>query len=120
MPDWLLQQPRPGNFVLTEGEGVISRDTAIFAASTDKVPAGTILGKITASGKLAPYAHDATDGTETPVGILYAPYNGVGIDTEVVVVTRLAEVIEGQLFGITPQNRASVVAHLANANIILR
>ncbi|MBC7327553.1 head decoration protein [bacterium] len=36
----------------------------------DKLSAGTVLGKITASGKYGPYDDSATDGRQTAVGIL--------------------------------------------------
>ena len=36
----------------------------------DVLPAGTVLGKITASGKYGPYDDTATDGRQTAVGIL--------------------------------------------------
>lgn len=47
------------------------------------IPSGTILGQITASGKLGPFLTGATDGRQTAVGILRAsvqvvqPVNGV-------------------------------------------
>ena len=34
------------------------------------VPAGTLLGRVTSSGFLIPWVHDATDGSQRPVGIL--------------------------------------------------
>lgn len=36
----------------------------------DKLSAGTVLGKITASGKYGPYDDSAADGRQTAVGIL--------------------------------------------------
>ncbi|MHC6175463.1 head decoration protein [Glutamicibacter sp. X7] len=35
------------------------------------IPSGTVVGKITASGKFGPYDAAATDGTETPAGFLF-------------------------------------------------
>lgn len=41
----------------------------VLAASTS-YPKGTILGKITASGKFAPYASGNSDGSQTPLAII--------------------------------------------------
>ena len=119
MTDWLSKQPAPGNFVLREEEG-IARDVVVLKATESKIPAGTLLGRITATGKYAPYNPDANDGTQTPTCILYAPYNGTNIDADVLVISRLSEVIEAQLFGIQPAHRDDVVAALESRNIVLR
>lgn len=42
----------------------------ITIASGYRLSAGTVLGKITASGKYGPYDDTATDGRQTAVGIL--------------------------------------------------
>lgn len=62
-----------GEFLISEARGNISRDnkTVAVAAST-KMKAGTVLGKRTATGKLAEYDDDNTDGTETAVAILWS------------------------------------------------
>ena len=46
---------------------------------------GTLLGRITASGKLIPLASGAADGSEIPVGILKTGITqlGAGLETEV-------------------------------------
>lgn len=37
------------------------------------IPDGCVLGKVTSSGKYAPYLASASDGTQTAVGILFNP-----------------------------------------------
>ncbi|MBC7328855.1 head decoration protein [bacterium] len=54
---------------LASGHGLDAR-IPITIASGYKLTAGTVLGKITASGKYGPYDDTATDGRETAVGIL--------------------------------------------------
>lgn len=44
------------------------------------IPSGTVLGKVTASGLLAPYLDAATDGTQTAVGILRASVSVVQLN----------------------------------------
>jgi len=58
----------PGTF-LASGHGVDAR-IRITIAQGYKLSAGTVLGKITASGKYGPYSASATDGRQTAVGIL--------------------------------------------------
>ena len=43
-----------------------------LAATAKALPAGQVLGIVTASGQYAPYDDAATDGTEVAVAILYA------------------------------------------------
>ena len=53
----------------------VTLDTTKFTAATHYpdgyIPSGTLLGKITASGKYGPYDAGATDGTENAVGFLW-------------------------------------------------
>lgn len=50
-------------------------DVSLFNANhlTAKgaIPSGTVLGKVTATGKLGPYDADATNGLQTAVGFLF-------------------------------------------------
>lgn len=46
-----------------------------FTITNNVIPSGTVLGRITASGKYAPYNNGASDGTEVAAGILF---NSVG------------------------------------------
>ena len=46
------------------------RDETLLFGGAGTVKAGTLLGRITASGKLAPYASGATDGSESPLAVL--------------------------------------------------
>lgn len=45
-------------------------DEIIFDAGGETYPAGTLLGRITASGKLTKYTTAAVDGSEVPVAVL--------------------------------------------------
>lgn len=50
------------------------------AASTFPIAAGTVLGKITSSGKLAPYDNTKDTGVEVAVGILEDQIDDTGYD----------------------------------------
>lgn len=64
-----------GNIELHGGE---FRDELLVFAATDTFVKGTILGRITASGKLAPFATGASNGSEVPVAVLTYDVSRVG------------------------------------------
>lgn len=89
-----------GEFLLSEANGTRSREEVTLAATASNLPAGQLLGKVTASGEYAPYSADATDGTEVAAAILFAP---AGISTEAqraAVIARDAEVVGRLLTGV--------------------
>jgi len=59
------------------------RITKTIASGTDLV-AGTILGRVTASGKLAPYVAGHSDGTQNPVAVLLEDAAAASADVEAV------------------------------------
>ena len=48
----------------------VYRDETLLDAATVTYPEGTVLGRITASGKLTKYTTAASDGSEVPVAVL--------------------------------------------------
>lgn len=58
-------------FLVSEANGTRSRDqvTATVAASTTLAP-GSVLAKLTATGKYVPYDNAGSDGSETAFGVL--------------------------------------------------
>lgn len=57
---------------LIAGEFPRVEESVLIVAGSGEVKRGTVLGRITASGKLKPYNNTASDGSETAVGILAA------------------------------------------------
>jgi len=55
--------------------------TETIAAGADLVT-GTILGRVTASGKLAAYASGNTDGSENPVAVLLDDAAAAAVDVD--------------------------------------
>lgn len=105
-----------GEFLLSEGNGYISREKVTIAPTTVALPSGTVMGKITASGKWAPYDDTKSTGIEVAKGVLY---KGVPISTgdqQGVIIARLAEVASARLTG----SDANGVVDLAALNIIVR
>lgn len=82
-----------------ESEFNYSRDTITVVAGQN-LAAGTVLGKITASGKYAAYDNDAVDGTAVAAGVLASAVNATAADTAGVAIVRHAVVAtEGLVWG---------------------
>jgi hypothetical protein len=70
----LTNRIRAGGFVQSEANFYRSRDHVTIEGGTGgagKVNAGTVLGQITSTKKFIPWAHAASDGSQTAVAILW-------------------------------------------------
>ena len=95
----LDENPHDGNFILSEDdEGRLSRDNIIIASGAGQLQSGTVLGKLTASGKFIPSPASAADGSETAVAVLVGGVDATSADAVAVAVTRHAEVNRYGLF----------------------
>jgi hypothetical protein len=95
----LDENPHDGNFILSEDdEGRLSRDTIVIASGAGKLLPGTVLGKVTASGKFVPSPETAADGSETASAILVGLVDASAADAVAVGVMRHAEVNRQGLF----------------------
>ena len=65
----LVETRHPGEFILSEANGQRSRETITLASGAGVIAAGTVLGKVTASGKYVASAVGASDGSEVPAAI---------------------------------------------------
>lgn len=114
-------------FVLSEGNGKISRDVVTIASGAGKLEAGTVLGRITASEKLVA-SPDAEvvgkEGAETAMAVLAYRVDATSEDAEAVVIARHAEVKEPMLvFDASVDNANQIAAkleQLSAATIIAR
>ena len=111
-----------GEFIVSEGNGRISRET-ITVLSGQNLQAAAVLGKITASGKYKVLAPAAVDGSEVAAGILYDAVDASAADTEGVAIVRLAEVNAAEFVwpaSITGGQKTTALGQLASLNIIAR
>lgn len=92
-------------FLLSEGEGEISREQIVIAAAAGAMAPGTVLGKITASGKYVAYSDAAADGSQVAVGVLYRGVPDLAVDQKAVAIVRYAEVMNSLLVGIDANGR---------------
>ena len=101
-----------------------SRDTATIAAGNGVLVSGTVLGKLSASGKYVPSAASAADGSQTAVACLITPVDTTSADQKAVILTRHADVSHaGITYGPTINDatkRAAVQSQLAAVGIVTR
>lgn len=92
----LTEGKYPGEFILQELPGTISRDevTVTVPADTTLNP-GTVLGQVAATGKYVPFDDASSDGRETAAGVLFGKHvnaTGGAVDDTAVIVNWSAEV----------------------------
>ncbi|WP_099863731.1 head decoration protein [Pararhizobium haloflavum] len=117
----------PGEFLLSEANFHRSRGKATIAAGAGVVAPGTVLGAITASGKMIPSGNAevvGSEGAETGVAIALYGCDATDADQEIAIIERDAEV-NGHILTLDDTvnddtKRAAKVAQLADAGIIVR
>ncbi len=97
-------------FLLSEGNGSISREQVVISSAAGALVPGTVVGKVTASGEYVAYANGASDGSEVAAGILYAAVPDSASDQKGVIIARHAEVIQSELTGIDTPGKADLLA----------
>lgn len=112
----LVEGQHSDEFLLSEGNGTISREQVTIAAAAGAMVPGTLLGKITASSKYVAYNDAAVDGSQTAVGIVRAAVPDLTVDQKAVMYARYCEVVAAQLTGLDTNGRADLLA----LGIILR
>ncbi|WP_024275970.1 head decoration protein [Hyphomicrobium sp. 802] len=120
----LTEGRHTAEYLLSEAEGHRSRDNIKIASGAGVVDPGTVLGKITASGKYVPHAPTATDGSQTAVAINYARVDATTADVVAAAHTRDCEVrADALVLNVatdTDAEKAAVFASLASVGIVVR
>lgn len=88
----LTEGRNAAEFLMAEGEGNLSRDNIVIKDGSGVVAAGTVLGKITSSGKYVPAPASAQDGSDTAVAIALYNVDATDADVSTVAIFRHAEV----------------------------
>jgi len=81
-----------GEFILSEANGSRSRDNVTVLAGQGVLKAGSVLGKITVSGKYKLVTAGASDGSQNAAAILIAPTDTSNGDVVAAVIARAAEI----------------------------
>ena len=98
--------PGTGAAIKSEATGTRSRESITIASGAGVLLAGTVLGKITATGKYGLYDNDASDGRQTMAADLLAQTDATAADAKAVGFVRDCEVWKDRLVwgaGVTTQ-----------------
>jgi len=109
--DWLKAESHNSGY---------SREEVVIVSGAGKVASGTVVGKITASGKYKPVTVAAEDGSEDAAGILLEAVDATSADAPAVIIAREAIVVhQGLKYGAdvdTANERAAIHAALGALN----
>ena len=118
----LTETTHAGGFLVWEAFRDYTRETITVATGT--LEPGTVLGRITASGKYAAHDPAAVDGTETAGAVLWGKADASGGDTLAVAVVRGPAIVNRHdlVFAGTPSEAEIAAAHAAllGAGILVR
>jgi len=118
----LTEGTHPGGFLVWEAHRDYTRETITVAAGP--LTPGTVLGKITASGKYAAHDPAATDGTETAVAVLWGKADASAGDAPGVALVRGPAIVNRHdlVFAGSPSDPEIAAAHtaLVAAGILVR
>jgi len=109
----LIEGTHPGGFLVWEAFRDYTRETITMAAGT--LEPGTVLGRVTATGKFAAHVPAAVDGTEFAVAVLWGKADASGGDAPAVAVVRGPAIVNRHdlVFTGTPTEGEIAAAHAA-------
>lgn len=127
MPDKFMEGRHATEGLLSEANFHRSRDNIVIASGAGVIAPGTVLGKVTASGKYIPSGNavvEGDEGAETGVAIALYGCDATSSDQSISAITRDAEwnghtlTFDGSVDDAT--KRATKIAQLAAKGIIAR
>jgi hypothetical protein len=109
----LVEGKHAGGFLVWEALRDYTREVVTIASG--RLEPGTVLGKITASGKYAAHNPTATDGTETAVAVIWGKADASGGDVAAVAVVRGPAIVNRHdlVFAGSPSGAEIAAAHAA-------
>lgn len=114
----------PGEFLMSEANRQRSRENITIVSGSGIIAPGTVLGKVTASGKYVASAVGATDGSQTAVAVALYGCDATSDDQKIAAIARDAEVNGKTLTYASSVNddakKAAKNAQLAAVGIIVR
>ncbi|WP_455466396.1 head decoration protein [Bartonella sp. B39] len=99
----------------------MSNEEVVFASGAI-VEAGTVMGKVTATGKYVPLNPAASDGSKVPAGISFATVDVTEADQRAVITARLCTVKASELLwpdAITDEQKKAAIQSLEDNNKIM-
>ena len=109
--------------VKDEGKNRFSRDDDTLASGSGKVVCGTVLGRVTTTGKFKPLNTAATDGSQTAAAVILQFADATAADVTVVNLKRRAQVVMQALvwpIGINATQKNAALAALETLGIVAR
>lgn len=110
MPTSFTEGKHTAEFLISEGNGYISRENIVIDSTAPAMQPGTLVGKM-ANGRYKPYANGNTAGdADAAAGILYGYAEDSTGNQKAVMIARYAEVHASQLTGLDTAGRADLAA----------
>lgn len=108
----LTETIHQGEFLISEASGMRSREAGtVTVVGTAAYLSGTVMGKVTATGKWVKYDEAGTDdGRRVAAGVLWNELPGVAGDTKATIFVRDCEVIAAKLTGADTNGLADLKA----------
>lgn len=124
MPTVILEPVRAGEYIVGEESDNRSREVGLIAgAATSRPRPGTVLGRVTASGKFVALAPAATDGSQNAAAIYFGHGDVAGADLRATLHVRDMSANGWALTwpaGITAGQQSAAILALAGQGIIVR
>jgi hypothetical protein len=119
----VIQDPnRLGDWLKFEENNLYSRDQVTVVAG-QSLKTGTVVGKITASGKVTQLAPGANNGSENAAGVLLADVDASAAEAPGVIIARHAVCADKALIwpaGITGPQKTAAITQLKALGILVR
>lgn len=106
----LYDTPKLKPFVVSEASNQRSRDNVTVTVSGTAIKSGTVMGRLTATGKYVPYNNGGSGGAEVAYGILYQHIPAQTGDVQAVVFNTDCEVVRQELTGLDAAGEADLLA----------
>ncbi len=114
----LIEGKNPGEYLVHEESCELSRDKIVLASGV--LVDGTVLGKITTSGKYVILTPSASNGSQVAAGILRGNTDATSGDKDAIIHNALAKVRDENLTwpaGITDNQKTTAIGQLAALHI---
>jgi hypothetical protein len=111
-----------GDWLKFEAENLFSRDEMVVA-SGQNLTTGTVVGIVTATGKVKQLAPAAADGSEKAAGVLAFNVDATGADKAGVIIARHAICADSKLVwpaGITAPQKSTAIGQLKALGVLVR
>ncbi|MCC6366352.1 MAG: head decoration protein [Bryobacterales bacterium] len=118
----LNEQNYLGDWLKFEADNLYSRDE-VTVVSGQNLTTGTVVGVITASGKVTQLAPGASDGSQNAAGVLLLDVDASAADKPGVIVARHAICSDKKIVwpgGITGPQKTAAIAQLKALGILVR